>query len=173
METSVSGSDLAPSRSYARVRAAGWASRPASIIAAATVASCGSPDRVDTSVADSAGVAIVTNSGEPGLLDWTLDTTLVFGGDETGPATFYQVRPALVDVDSRGRIYVLEPGEYRVTVFDSTGVALALMGRGDDRGRWVPGPAGGPRGSDRRGVAGGVSDAFDLSARWSAAGSSR
>ena len=98
METSVSGSDLAPSRSYARVGAAGWASRPASIIAAATVASCGSPDRVDTSVADSAGVAIVTNSGEPGLLDWTLDTTLVFGGD-------------------------------RVTVFDSTGVALALMGR--------------------------------------------
>ena len=40
----------------------------------------------------------MTNSGEPGLLDWTLDTTLVFGGD-------------------------------RVTVFDSTGVALALMGR--------------------------------------------
>ena len=71
----------------------------------------------------------MTNSGVPTVLPWTLDTTLVFGGDETGPATFYQVQPALVDVDSRGRIYVLEPGEYRVTVFDSTGEALASMGR--------------------------------------------
>ncbi len=37
--------------------------------------------------------------------------------------------PSLVDVDAHGRIYVLEPFEYRVTAFDSTGVALGSMGR--------------------------------------------
>ena len=115
MEIRVSGTGLAPSRSNCRVRVARWASLPAATIAPATVASCASPDRVDTSVADSAGVAIVTNSGVPTVLQWMLDTTLVFGGDETGSATFYQARPALVDVDSQGRVYVLEPGEYRVS----------------------------------------------------------
>ena len=129
MEIRVGGTGLVPCRSHCRVRAARWASLPAAIIAATTVASCSSPDSVKTSVADSAGVAIVSNSGVPRVLPWTLDTIRVFGGNETGPATFYQVQPALVDVDSRGRIYVLEPGEYRVTVFDSTGEALASMGR--------------------------------------------
>ena len=98
-------------------------------IAGATAASCSLPDVLDISVADSAGISVVTNSGTPPVLDWTLDTTRVFGGDESGPATFYQARPALIDVDSQGRIYVLEPGEYRVTVFDSTGEALTSMGR--------------------------------------------
>ena len=34
-----------------------------------------------------------------------------------------------MDVDAQGRIYVLEPFEYRVMVFDSTGVAIGSMGR--------------------------------------------
>ena len=91
--------------------------------------SCSPSGAGNTTVADSAGVAIVTNLGQPTLLEWTLDTTRVFGGDESGPATFFLARPALVDVDARGRIYVLEPNEYRVTVFDSTGLALGSMGR--------------------------------------------
>ena len=95
----------------------------------AAAAACTSPATVDTTVADSAGVAIVTNVGQPTVLPWTLDTARVFGGDETGPATFYLAGASLVDVDARGRIYVLEPYEYRVTVFDSTGVAIGSMGR--------------------------------------------
>ena len=101
------------------------------IVAAATV-SCSTSATVDTTVADSAGVAIVTNSGPPALLDWTLDTVRVFGGDDSGPATFYLVSQSLVDVDAQGRIFVLEPFEFRVTVFDSVGRALSTMGRRGD-----------------------------------------
>ncbi len=101
----------------------------ATVIIAFAGASCGQPATVDTTVADSAGVAIVTNVGEPTVLRWALDTIRVFGGEESGPATFHLAQPSLVDVDSHGRIYVLEPFEYRVTVFDSTGVALGSMGR--------------------------------------------
>ena len=36
---------------------------------------------------------------------------------------------SLVDVDAQGRIFVLEPFESRVTVFDSVGRALSTMGR--------------------------------------------
>ncbi|MDE2751641.1 MAG: hypothetical protein OXI83_03600 [Gemmatimonadota bacterium] len=107
----------------------GWAGRTARLIVVALPASCGGPINVETTVADSAGVAIVTNVGEPTVLRWTLDTVRIFGGEESGPATFHLAQPSLVDVDSQGRIYVLEPFEYRVTVFDSTGAPLGSMGR--------------------------------------------
>lgn len=105
-----------------------WA-RFATALSVAAAATCTSAGTVDTTVADSAGVAIVTNTGEPSVLPWTLDTVRVFGGDETGPATFYLAGASLVDVDAQARIYVLEPYEYRVTVFDSTGMAIGSMGR--------------------------------------------
>ena len=107
----------------------GGATRIASLIATGLAASCGTSEAVETTVADSAGVAIVTNVGEPTVLRWTLDTIRIFGGEESGPATFHMAQPSLVDVDAHGRIYVLEPFEYRVMVFDSTGVALGSMGR--------------------------------------------
>ena len=94
-----------------------------------TALSCAPAESVTTTVADSAGVAIVTNVGTPALLPWALDTVRVFGGDDSGPATFHEVRQALVDVDAQGRIFVLEPFESRVTVFDSVGRALSTMGR--------------------------------------------
>ena len=103
--------------------------RTASVIIAVAGTSCGPSTAVDTTIADSAGVAIVTNVGAPTVLRWTLDTIRIFGGEESGPATFHLAKPSLVDVDAHGRIYVLEPFEYRVTVFDSTGVALGSMGR--------------------------------------------
>ena len=98
-------------------------------IVATTALSCALGDSVSTTVADSAGVAIVTNAGVPALLPWTLDTVRVFGGDDSGPATFHLVLQSLVDVDAQGRIFVLEPYEFRVTVFDSVGRALSTMGR--------------------------------------------
>ena len=82
--------------------------------AAAAVAACSSPDLPVTTVADSAGISIVTNLGSPPVLGWMLDTVRLFGGDESGKATFYQVRQALVDVDPRGRIHLLEPGEHTI-----------------------------------------------------------
>ena len=98
-------------------------------IVATTALSCAPGDSVSTTVADSAGVAIVTNVGTPALLPWTLDTVRVFGGDDSGPATFHLVLQSLLDVDAQGRIFVLEPFESRVTVFDSVGRALSTMGR--------------------------------------------
>lgn len=107
----------------------GWTGRTAALIGVALAASCGASDMVETTVADSAGVAIVTNVGTPALLPWTLDTVRVFGGDDYGLATFHEVRQSLVDVDAQGRIFVLEPFESRVTVFDSVGRPLSTMGR--------------------------------------------
>ena len=101
----------------------------AALVVAAAPASCSQSATIDTAVADSAGVAIVTNVGTPALFPWSLDTVRVFGGDDSGPATFHEVRQGLVDVDAQGRIFVLEPFEYRVTVFDSVGRPLATMGR--------------------------------------------
>lgn len=109
--------------------ASGRIGRTATVIIAVAGTACGESAAVDTTVADSAGVAIVTNVGAPTVLRWTLDTIRIFGGEESGPATFHLAKPSLVDVDAHGRIYVLEPFEYRVTVFDSTGVALGTMGR--------------------------------------------
>ena len=117
-----------------RPKARHWAGVKTALIITAVAAtmSCSQSGAGNTTIADSAGVAIVTNLGQPALLEWGLDTTRVFGGDESGPATFFLARPALVDVDARGRIYVLEPNEHRVTVFDSTGVAVGTMGRQGD-----------------------------------------
>ena len=78
-------------------------------IVATTALSCAPPESVTTTTTDSAGIAIVTNVGTPALLPWALDTVRVFGGDDSGPATFHEVRQGLVDVDAQGRIFVLEP----------------------------------------------------------------
>ena len=107
----------------------GWPVVAILTIGALTTLSCSPANPMTTNVADSAGVAIVTNVGTPALLPWTLDTVRVFGGDDSGPATFHEVWPSLVDVDAQGRIFVLEPFESRVTVFDSVGRPLSTMGR--------------------------------------------
>lgn len=89
---------------------------------------CGDASTVSTTASDSAGIAIVTNHGSPPTLPWVADTVRVFGGEETGDATFFRSGPALVDVDRQGRIFVLEPLEHRVVVFDSTGRVIGRMG---------------------------------------------
>lgn len=89
---------------------------------------CGGGEAISTTVSDSSGIAIVTNYGAPRTLDWAADTVRVFGGDETGDATFFRAGAALVDVDTQGRIFVLEPLKHRVVVFDSTGRPIGRMG---------------------------------------------
>jgi hypothetical protein len=98
------------------------------VAALAVVGACDDGTRQSVTVSDSMGVAIVTNFGVPPLLPWVLDTVRVFGGEETGDATFFRARTALVDVDTEGRIFVLEPFEHRVVVFDSTGRVIGRMG---------------------------------------------
>ncbi len=120
-------------------------------IVATTALSCAPGDSVSTTVADSAGIAIVTNVGTPALLPWTLDTVRVFGGDDSGPATFHEVRQALVDVDAQGRIFVLAPriwwsqrgdhvavsawAGFRVDVLEGHGLLRSIRwaGVGEDR----------------------------------------
>jgi hypothetical protein len=94
----------------------------------AVLVSCRDEAGISATYADSAGVAIVTSYGKAPLLPWVFDTVRVFGGEETGDATFFRARAAFVDVDTEGRIFVLEPFEHRVVVFDSTGRSIGRMG---------------------------------------------
>lgn len=81
---------------------------------------------------DSAGVEIIANHSFPDVLPTTADTLSVFGGAEDGPAGFYQVRSALVDVDSAGRIFVLDPSRKRVVAFTGEGEVVGAWGREGD-----------------------------------------
>jgi hypothetical protein len=88
--------------------------------------------------ADSAGVEIVYNDVPGPALLASADTVLVFGGDETGLASFYRVREPVVDVDGSGHIYVLNPSEHRVVGYTSDGVPFRSWGRqGQGPGEFV------------------------------------
>lgn len=82
------------------------------------------PSRVERR--DSAGVLIVENGREDRPLDWSFEEVLRLGGADTGPESFHQIRVA---ADALGRIYVLDAGNHRVLVFDSTGSHLQTLGR--------------------------------------------
>ena len=94
------------------------------------VVGCSAEDQLPTVVrSDSAGVEIAKSSGPLPILNLAVDTALVFGGEESGPASFYQVRPALVDVDQEGLIYLLDRIQHQVAVFAPTGELVATWGR--------------------------------------------
>ena len=65
-----------------------WAGGKAAFITTAATASCSLWGAGTTTEADWGGVAIIADPSLPALLDWTLDTTRIFGGDDSGPATF-------------------------------------------------------------------------------------
>lgn len=77
---------------------------------------------------DSAGIQIVQSPRNLPDLAWTVDTVRVFGGEESGTASFYRVRRALIDTDDRGVIYVLDPSLFRVTAFTPEGEGLRSWG---------------------------------------------
>lgn len=93
------------------------------------VAGCRGGESSSVIRTDSAGVQIVQNRGSLRVLPWTLDTVHVFGGEDDGAASFYRVRRALIDVDDRGAIYVLDPSLFRVTAFTPGGEELLSWGR--------------------------------------------
>ncbi len=90
---------------------------------------CRSDERSTVLRTDSTGVEIVHSRGSFPELPWTVDTVRVFGGDDEGAASFYRVRRALVDVDDRGAIYVLDASLYQVAAFSPEGQALGRWGR--------------------------------------------
>ena len=99
------------------------------------VGGCGAGSYEGVTRTDSAGMQVVANSGMSRHLAWKADTLFSIGGDPEGPGGFFRVARGLVDVDSAGRIYVLDMNQYRVAVFDATGAAIGTVGgEGDGPG---------------------------------------
>lgn len=102
----------------------------ASVLAAASTASCSSDRPADRAVlTDSAGVAVASDLGPDVPLDWRFERVLGLGGKDRGPEAFYDVSRGKVDTDSSGNIYVLDTGAKRVVVFDNEGRYLRALGR--------------------------------------------
>ncbi|MGD2152750.1 MAG: 6-bladed beta-propeller [Gemmatimonadales bacterium] len=93
---------------------------------------------------DSAGVEIVSAGSEDLPLPWRFERLFALGGADSGPESFYRVSGGTVGADARGRIYVLDAQAFRVTVFDSSGTFLRVLGR-EGRG---PGELSGPASLD-------------------------
>lgn len=77
---------------------------------------------------DSAGVTIVVNDSVDRVLPWTFTPRFALGGEESGPQSFYQLGWQSVGTDARGNLYVLDGGNHRVVVFDSSGAVVREMG---------------------------------------------
>ncbi len=79
--------------------------------------------------ADSAGVEIVVNTDEDRPLAWRAELRFRLGGADDGPEAFYRTGAPNIQTDERGRIYVLDRGNFRVVVFDSLGTHVRSVGR--------------------------------------------
>ncbi len=103
------------------------------MVAGMSAMGCGEAVPAPTSDAEDPWAGrVIEFDGRRNALDWGLDTTLVFGGEPSGPGGFYQMHRVLVDVDSLGQIYVLDRSQYRVAVFDPTGTVIGVYGREGD-----------------------------------------
>lgn len=108
---------------------------PILALLAFSAAACGGDDGTggewQGTVQDSAGVEVVTNTGS-GLWapseEWTVEQDLRVGQAEGEPEyQFGQI--AGVDVDSRGRLYVLDQQAQEVRVFDEGGQFVTRIGK--------------------------------------------
>jgi hypothetical protein len=77
---------------------------------------------------DSAGVEIVVSEGSDRPLEWQFQRLFALGGADEGPEGFFRVSPGLIGADASGRLYVLDPTNARVVVFDADGRFLRSMG---------------------------------------------
>ena len=78
---------------------------------------------------DSAGVTVVLNGRADRALEWTFERILDLGSSDIGPAAFFRVFPTSIGVDSLGNLYVLDAGNFRISVFDREGRWLRSFGR--------------------------------------------
>jgi hypothetical protein len=71
----------------------------------------------------------VANSGEDRQLDWKLRESFRVGPAMDGPEAFFRVFPWTITTDRVGRVYVLDVGDHRVSVFGPGGRHLRDLGR--------------------------------------------
>lgn len=122
------------------MKTANWTQRPFNLLLLMVpLAACGSDRDAEAwtgTMTDSAGISIVRSTGEgiwgstPG---WTLEETFRVGGLEGGPDAEFGLVAAL-DADSDGNVYVLDQQARQISVFDSGGSLVTVIG----------GPGGGP-----------------------------
>ena len=85
---------------------------------------------------DSLGIEIVTNTSGDRLLDWEFREVLRLGGTESGAEAFFQLGAAGVQTLGT-QTYVLDRGNFRVSVFDADGSHLrSFGGEGDGPGEF-------------------------------------
>jgi len=77
---------------------------------------------------DSAGLEIDVSGGSDRPLEWQFQRLFALGGADEGPEGFFRVSPGLIGADASGRLYVLDPTNARVVVFDADGRFLRSMG---------------------------------------------
>jgi hypothetical protein len=91
-------------------------------------ACAGDSESRDVQRTDSAGVEIVLSMGPDRMLSWQFDRLFALGGAEDGPESFFRVGPGLVDADGSGNLFILDPQNARIVVFDSSGRFVRSMG---------------------------------------------
>lgn len=80
-----------------------------------------------TEFRDSADVRVAAAPGADFTLDWKVVRVASLGGSDNGPESFFEVGHD-VAADTLGRLYVLDKGNYRVLVFDSSGRFMSEYG---------------------------------------------
>jgi hypothetical protein len=98
-------------------------------LATACEAGAGGAPAVHT---DSAGIAIVVSSGEDRPLAWRLERLAALGGEDEGPADFYQVNIRTIAASRNGTIAVAHPPASRVELFAASGQHIRSFGRPGD-----------------------------------------
>jgi hypothetical protein len=75
------------------------------------------------------GPRTIPNPGEDRPLAWSYRERFRIGPALDGPGSLFRVYPWTVATDRRGRVYILDVGDYRVAVFDADGRHLRDLGR--------------------------------------------
>jgi hypothetical protein len=99
------------------------------------VAGCGLPGTdptVDVVRSDSAGVELIVSHGPDRPLAADFEPLFVVGGGDEGLHTLFRVAEAGIGSGPSGELVVLDPGNFRVLVFDSVGTVLRSFGRAGD-----------------------------------------
>ncbi len=77
---------------------------------------------------DSAGVEIVFSPGADRILHWQFERVFTIGGADEGPESFFTVSSRLVEADAAGNLFILDPQNSRIVVFNPDGQFLRSMG---------------------------------------------
>jgi len=104
-------------------------------VATLTAVGCGRTERVrsaDTTRADSAGITIISYRGSDRPLEWEFRESWKVGGAAEGVEPFFGVTPEGIATDSVGNVYVLDAGNFRVSVWNASGVYLRSVGKEGD-----------------------------------------